>query len=227
MCGGNLGTDNRREDREDGREREASGRREKCERESGDREEAPRKEDLIEPRPKEEKLNEAGLRSGENTAAIRGVYAESLTDGRYRGRREDEEGTRKDGRSNWTGCKLKDRRGQERAAVEYGCLVDADVARSAGGGDGDNIRARQRERLKEKRGGNWVIEEGGRQESLLKKIRRLEENMKMNERGGERREGVGKKDDEKSRISTRGSRELLREWRDRDERRLKELNVKW
>lgn len=34
-------------------------------------------------------------------------------------------------------------------------------------------------------------------------------------------------DDEESRISTRGSRELLREWRDRDERRLRELNVKW
>lgn len=37
---------------------------------------------------------------------------------------------------------------------------------------------------------------------------------------------MGEEDDEKSRISTRGSREL-REWRDRDERRLRELNVKW
>lgn len=191
MCGGNLGTDNRRKDREDGREREASGRRKKCERESGDREEAPRKQDLIEPRPKEEKLNEAELRSGENTAAIRGVYAESLTDGWYRGRREDEEGARKDGRSNWTGYKLKDRRGQKRAAVEYGCPVDADEARSAGEGDGDNIRARQRERLKEKRGRDWVIEEGGQQESLLKEIRRMEENMRISERGGkEEREWV-------------------------------------
>lgn len=33
-------------------------------------------------------------------------------------------------------------------------------------------------------------------------------------------------DDEESRIGTRGSRELLREWRDRNERRLRELNVK-
>lgn len=105
--------------------------------------------------------------------------------------RTRKEGARKDGSSNWTGCKLKDRRGQERAAVEYGCPVDADEARSAGGGDGDNIRARQRERLKEKRGGDWVIEEGGRQESLLKEIRRLEENMRMSERGGkEEREWV-------------------------------------
>lgn len=34
---------------------------------------------------------------------------------------------------------------------------------------------------------------------------------------------MGEEDDKESRISTRGSREL----RDRDERRLRELNVKW
>lgn len=115
-------------------EREANGGRERCERESGDREKAPRKKDLIEPRPKEEKLNEVGLRSGEDTAAIREMYAKFLADGRWRGRKKDEEGARKDGRSSWTGCKLEDRRGQEREAVEYGCPVDADEARCAEGG---------------------------------------------------------------------------------------------
>lgn len=34
-------------------------------------------------------------------------------------------------------------------------------------------------------------------------------------------------DDEKSGIGIRESREMLREWRDREERRLREMNVKW
>lgn len=33
-------------------------------------------------------------------------------------------------------------------------------------------------------------------------------------------------DDEKSGIGIRESREMLREWRDREERRLREMNVK-
>lgn len=37
---------------------------------------------------------------------------------------------------------------------------------------------------------------------------------------------MGEEDDEK-RISTRRNRELLREWKDKDERSLRELNVKW
>lgn len=79
-------------------------------------------------------MNEVELRSGEDTAAIREVYAKFLADRRWRGRRKDEEGARKDGRSSWTGCNLEDRRGQEREAVEYGRPVDADEARCAEGG---------------------------------------------------------------------------------------------
>lgn len=62
-----------------------------------------------------------------------------------------------------------------------------------GRGNGDYIRrARQRERLKEKRGGDWVIEEGGRQESLLKEMRRLEEKMRSERGEKEERKWMGR-----------------------------------
>lgn len=62
-----------------------------------------------------------------------------------------------------------------------------------GRGDDDYIRrARQRERLKEKRGRDWVIEEGGRQESLLKEMRRLEEKMRSERGEKEERKWMGR-----------------------------------
>lgn len=70
-----------------------------------------------------------------------------------------------------------------------------------------------------------MIEGGGRQESLMKEKRRLEEKMTVGGRGGKEEGEWG--DDEKSGIGIRESREMLREWRDREERRLREMNVKW
>lgn len=56
----------------------------------------------------------------------------------------------------------------------------------------------------------------------MKEKRRLEEKMTVGGRGGKEEGEWG--DDEKSGIGIRESREMLREWRDREERRLREMN---